>query len=208
MSIRYEFYQTPNCDGCEKKRYHARVVPAGRITTATLAKELERECTLTETDVKAVLLALGDKLAEHLSAGEKVHLDGIGFFQVNLKCLEEVSTLQDLPNEPVAFKSVSYRADADLKKHLQQQPLRRARTKPHSMPLTEQQLEEQLTAYFADQPTLTRRAFELYFNQTTSTAGRLLKRLVESGRLRNIATQYSPVYVPAPGYFGKKPMTE
>ena len=196
MAIHYEFYRTPVPDGTPKKRYHARVVPAGRVTTASLAKELERECILTETDVKAVLVALGDKLAEHLSAGEKIHLDGIGFFQVNLKCLDEVSTLQGPVTESVAFKSISYLADNALKKHLQQQPLSRARTKPHSQPLSEEQLDRQLQDYFAEKKTMTRRSFELYFNQTQSTAGRILKRLVAAGVLVNIATPHCPVYMP------------
>ena len=86
MSIEYDFYRNPNSQGTDKKRYHARVVSSDRISTDELAEEIQKECSLTITDVKAVLIALGDKLAKHLGDGSKVHLEGIGYFQVNLQC--------------------------------------------------------------------------------------------------------------------------
>ena len=42
MSIRYEFYRNPNSQGTKKKRYHARVVPTGRVSTDRLAKEIQK----------------------------------------------------------------------------------------------------------------------------------------------------------------------
>ena len=93
MSIEYEFYQNPELPESKKKRYHARVVPAGRVSTDQLAEEIQKECTLTVADVKSVLIALADKMAEHLGEGRKIHLKDIGYFQVNLHCKEEVRTM-------------------------------------------------------------------------------------------------------------------
>ena len=81
MSIEYEFYRNPELPESKKKRYHARVVPAGRVSTDQLAEEIQKECTLTVADVKSVLIALADKMAEHLGEGRKVHLEDIGYFQ-------------------------------------------------------------------------------------------------------------------------------
>ena len=78
-------------------------------------------------DVKAVLITLGDKLAKHLGEGSKVHLEGIGYFQVNLQCKEEVRTTRSVRSDNVEFKSVSYRADNELKKHLKNLCLKRKR---------------------------------------------------------------------------------
>lgn len=93
MALKYEFYRNPNCATTNKKRYHARIVPNGRISTDRLAKEIQKESSLTVADVKSVLIALADKMAEHLGDGRKVHLEGIGYFQVNLHCKEEVRTM-------------------------------------------------------------------------------------------------------------------
>ena len=201
MSIEYEFYRNPNSQGTKKKRYHARVVPTGRISTDQLAQEIQKECTLTVSDVKSVLIALADKMAEHLGEGRKVHLKDIGYFQVNLHCKEEVRTTHAVRSENVEFKSVSFRADTNLKESLKKQKIRRSKNKPHSMPMTEQQIDEKLTEHFAQKPILTRRDFQFLCLQMKSTACRILRKLVEEGKLKNISTPRNPVYVPDNGYY-------
>ena len=201
MSIQYEFYRNPNSQGTKKKRYHARVVPAGRISTDDLAEEIQKECTLTVADVKSVLIALADKMGEHLGEGRKVYLEGIGYFQVNLRCKEEVRTMSGIRSENIEFKSVSFRADIDLKKNLKTQKIRRSRNKPHSMPMTEKEIDEKLTKHFASNPILTRRDFEFLCQQMKPTACRILRKLVEEGKLKNISMPRNPVYVPDNGHY-------
>ena len=202
MTIQYDFYRNPNSEGNNKKRYHARVVASGQVSTEQLAKEINQECSLTPADVKAVLICLGDKLAKHLSEGRKVHLKGIGHFQVNLRCKEEVRTVHVIRSENIEFKSVSYRADIELKKYLKQQKIRRSHTKIHSKPMTEEEIDLKLTEYFAVQTTLTRRDFQILCSQVQTTANRILRKLVEKGKLKNISTPRNPVYVPANGNYG------
>ena len=196
MAIQYEFYRNPNSQGTDKKRYHARVVPSGRVSIDQLAKEIQHESSLTVADVKSVLVALADKMSQHLGEGRKVYLDGIGYFQVNLRCKEEVRTMHAVRSETIEFKSVSFRADSELKASLQKQKIRRARLRPHSMPLTEAEIDHKLTEHFATKPILTSREFRTLFTQVPATAYRLLKKLVEAGKLKNISTQRNPVYVP------------
>ena len=196
MSIEYDFYRNPNSQGTNKKRYHARVVSSDRITTDELAEEIQNECSLTITDVKAVLIALGDKLAKHLGDGSKVHLEGIGYFQVNLQCKEEVCTTRSIRSENVEFKSVSYRADNELKKHLKKQKIQRSQTKIHSVEMTEEEIDQKLTDYFKTNDTLTRSQFEVLCTQVKSTAHRILQKLVKDGKLKNVSTKQHPVYMP------------
>ena len=196
MSIEYDFYRNPNSQGTNKKRYHARVVSSDRITTDELAEEIQNECSLTITDVKAVLIALGDKLAKHLGEGSKVHLDGIGYFQVNLQCKEEVCTTRSVRSENVEFKSVSYRADNELKKHLKKQKIQRSQTKIHSVEMTEEEIDRKLMDYFKTHDALTRSQFEVLCTQVKSTAHRILQKLVKDGKLKNVSTKQHPVYMP------------
>lgn len=62
MAIKYEFYRNPDSQGSKRRRYHARVVPCGRVSTDQLAKEIQKESSLTVSDVKSVLIALADKM--------------------------------------------------------------------------------------------------------------------------------------------------
>ena len=196
MPIEYDFYRNPNSQGTNKKRYHARVVSSDRISTDELAEEIQKECSLTITDVKAVLIALGDKLAKHLGEGSKVHLEGIGYFQVNLQCKEEVRTTRSVRSDNVEFKSVSYRADNELKKHLKKQKIQRSQTKIHSVEMTEEEIDQKLTDYFKTNDTLTRSQFEVLCTQVKSTAHRILQKLVKDGKLKNVSTKQHPVYMP------------
>lgn len=201
MALKYEFYRNPNCATTNKKRYHARIVPNGRVSTDRLAKEIQKESSLTVADVKSVLIALADKMAEHLGDGRKVYLEGIGYFQVNLHCKEEVRTMHGARSENIEFKSVSFRADADLKKSLKKEKIQRSKNKPHSMPITEKEIDAKLTEYFAQNPILTRRDFEFLCMQVKSTACRTLRKLVEAGKLKNVSTPRNPVYVPDNGHY-------
>ena len=201
MAIEYDFYRNPNPEKNNKKRYHARVVSSNRISTNELAEEIQNECSLTVADVKAVLIALGDKLAKHLGEGSKVHLEGIGYFQVNLHCKEEVRTTRSVRSENVEFKSVSYRADNDLKKHLRSQKIQRSPIKTHSVEMTEEEIDQKLTEYFKTHETLTRRQFEVLCTQVKSTAHRILQKWVKDGKLRNVATSHNHVYMPTNGYY-------
>ena len=196
MSIEYDFYRNPNSQGSNIKRYHARVVSSDRISTDELAEEIQKECSLTITDVKAVLIALGDKLAKHLGDGSKVHLEGIGYFQVNLQCKEEVCSTRSVRSDNVEFKSVSYRADNDLKKHLKKQKIQRSQTKIHSVEMTEEEIDRKLMDYFKTHDALTRSQFEVLCTQVKSTAHRILQKLVKDGKLKNISTKQHPVYMP------------
>lgn len=201
MAIEYDLYRNPNSQGTNQTKYHARVVSGNRVSTRELAKEIQNECSLTIADVKAVLIALGDKLAKHLGDGDKVHIEGIGHFQVNLRCKEEVRTTHSVRSENIEFKSVSYRADNDLKKHLRTQKIQRSPTKTHSITMTEEETDRMLTGYFKTHETLTRRQFEILCSQVKSTAHRILQKLVEDGKLKNVATAHNPVYMPANGHY-------
>ena len=201
MALKYEFYTNPNCAITKKRRYHARVVPNGSVSTDRIAQEIQKECSLTVADVKSVLIALADKLSEHLGEGRKVYLEGIGYFQVNLKCKEEVRGTHAIRSENVEFKSVSYRADNELKKHLRNQKIQRSLKKVHSITMTEEEIDQALTEYFKTHETLTRHQFQTLCSQLKSTAHRILLKLVKDGKLRNVGTPHSPVYMPTDGYY-------
>ena len=92
MAIQFELYKSPaRKDEEDKELYHARVVNFQHIDTDYLAKEIQQATSLTEGDVKAVLESLSHFMGSRLREGERVHLDGIGYFQVKLNSLEPIT---------------------------------------------------------------------------------------------------------------------
>ena len=72
-----------------------------------------------------------------------------------------------------------------------------------SMLMSEEQIEAKLTEYFATNPVITRRQFQFLCQLLKPTACRVIKRLADEGKLKNIASKRNPVYMPVEGYFGK-----
>lgn len=203
MSLLYEFYRNPQSDENEKRKYHPRVITTGRVDTEQLARDIQQSCSLTRSDVKGMLAALADKMAQYLSEGKRVYLEDIGYFKVNLECNQEISEIDDKGVGKVSFKSISFRADERLKKIMKRTKIHRSNLQPHSMPLTNEEIEAKLTEHFATNPAITRRQFQFLCQILKPTACRIIKRLVEEGKLKNIASSRSPVYMPVEGHYGK-----
>ena len=202
MSIQYEFYRNPNSEGTNKKRYHARVVGYNRVSPKRLVEEVRKKCGFSEGVVENVLINLADQLTEHLVEGNKVHIEGIGYFQVNLRCKEEIRRIHGARSENIEIKSVSFRADHSLKKNLMETKIRRSRIKPHSCSHTEESIDKLLAKHFETNQTLTRHQFQYLSGLLKATACRFIKKLVEAGKLKNVATNRNPVYVPSEGHYG------
>lgn len=86
MAILFDWYENPKSpeQQGEENTLHPRLWLNGKVSTAQLRARIQKHCTLTETDVVAVLDALSRAMGEELAEGKQVHLDGIGFFRPNL----------------------------------------------------------------------------------------------------------------------------
>lgn len=62
------------------EKLHARITYNGKVGTDYVRRKIQERCSLTETDVTAVLDALSHVLGQELGDGRQVHLDGIGYF--------------------------------------------------------------------------------------------------------------------------------
>ena len=60
--------------------------------------------------------------------------------------------------------------------------------------------------YFKTHDALTRSQFEVLCTQVKSTAHRILLKLVENGKLKNVSTKQNPVYMPDNGHY--KPVAD
>jgi predicted histone-like DNA-binding protein len=86
MAILFEWYENPVAPNQpqEETKLHARITLNGKTGTDRLRRKIQERCSLTETDVSAVLDALSHAMGEELAEGRQVHLDGIGYFHPTL----------------------------------------------------------------------------------------------------------------------------
>ena len=141
MAIQFEFYKNPQPEKeGEEPSYHPRVVNFQHVTTQRLAREIHMATTFGKAEVEAMLMELSRCMSNHLREGERVHLDGIGYFQITLQATEPIHSLTTRADK-VKLKSISFQADRDLKSSCMATHLRRSKYKPHSASLTEEEID-------------------------------------------------------------------
>ena len=204
MPIKFDIYPSPvPRKSGRTTTYHTRVTNSETITTDEIAQNIHKRCTLTTSDIKAVLVGLHDEIVNHLCNGDHVHLEGIGYFQITLSAPKDIA-----PNKkrqkPISIKAVDFRADSLLKNALKEKAkFVRTSRKRQSASLDIYEIDALLNDYFDINQYLTRRRLEQLCDFTPSTASRHLKRLIEEGRLKNTNTQQNPIYEPVKGYYGR-----
>lgn len=197
MAILFEWYETPAApDQPEKNRIHARISLNGCIGTEEISEKIQYRCSLTKTDVTAVLDALSDILGDELGNGRQVHLDGIGYFHPTLKCTETVTPETKRKNTKVQLKSIRFRADKTLKSNIGNVKLKNVRHGGHSRKLSDVEVDIKLKEYFATHTVMTRSEFQHACGFMKSTAMAHLRRLRTEGKIQNINIPTQPIYVP------------
>lgn len=199
MAVQYDFYKNPSPKENEGQTcYHARVVPYGTTDTVALAERIHSRCTVTPADVKAVLTSLSDVVIDELKAGNRVHIDGLGYLQITLEC-PTVQSPKEVRAESIRFKSIAFRPEAELKKRLCTTKFERISAKRHSVELADGQIDELLASFFATHTYMSRSDFQSLCGYTRPTANRRLKELRESGKLQIVGTRRSSLYVKGEG---------
>ncbi len=185
MAISFDWYENPvSPDKPEEKRFHPRIIANGQIDTKDLRSRIQSRCTLNEVDVTAVLDALSQVMGEELCEGRQVHLDGIGYFYPTLTATE-------------------VRSDQKLKNSVGHIKIKQMKRIIHSPKLSETDIDSRLRKYFTDHQIMQRSDFQDITGMVRSTAMIHIRRLRTKGKLLNIGIPSQPIYVPAPGFYGK-----
>lgn len=200
MAIQFEFYKNPQKVEEGEENYHPRIVNFQQVTTQKLAAEIHSATTFGKAEVEAMLMELSRCMGYHLREGRRVHLDGVGYFQITLQATEPVHS-PTVHADKVKVKSVNFQADKDLKSSLVGIHIHRSKYKPHSASLSEAEIDRKLTAYFSTHTVLTRSDMQSLCGFTHSMATRQIRRLKEQGQLKNIGKPTQPIYVPCPGHY-------
>ena len=204
MAISFDWYENPvSPDKPEEKRFHPRIIANGQIDTKDLRSRIQSRCTLNEVDVTAVLDALSQVMGEELCEGRQVHLDGIGYFYPTLTATEEIAADTPRRNTKVKLKGIQFRSDQKLKNSVGHIKIKQMKRIIHSPKLSETDIDSRLRKYFTDHQIMQRSDFQDITGMVRSTAMIHIRRLRTEGKLLNIGMPSQPIYVPAPGFYGK-----
>ena len=202
MKIKYDLYKSPprKIGGKEVTRLHARVADSHTVSMTDLAGRIQRSSTLTKTDMMAALSEIGERFLEELQNGNRVHLEGVGYFQMTLTCPPDIKDRTDVRAESVHFKSIAYTPEKKLRKHLRHTKFVRSDRSGHTLDYSGTELVGILTDYFKDHDYITRSELESVCVMTRSTAYRRIKAWIAENKMKKIPG--IDAYSPVPGNFG------
>ena len=200
--IQFDFYKNPS-KAVENKgaEYHVRINNNVTINMKTLIERLQRETTVTDVDIVAVLTGVKTIITDELSHGNVVSLDGICKLEPILGKRNGYINGKENGSE-IEIKNVRVRPYKSLVKEIRdkQKPCSLNRVK-HSATLDDTQIEERLTQYFKENDYINRQQIENLFGLTRYKATILLKQLVEEKKLIHPGNSKDSLYYPAKGHY-------
>jgi predicted histone-like DNA-binding protein len=118
MALRYRITKRSNSIKNNTPQYIMQAVNTGAIDLETISNAISNECSLHAVDVKAVLMALGNKLDFYLCDGKIVDLGDVGKFKMGFQCkAAEDATLLN-PKRSIKKYHVNYQPSLKLKRKL------------------------------------------------------------------------------------------
>lgn len=210
MAILFDWYEDPKPSDKEQgeKTLHPRLKYNGSIGTDLLRQRIQERCSLTATDVTAVLDALSHIMGQELADGKQVHLDGIGYFRPCLTSTEPVTIGTKRKATKVKLKSILFRADQTLKNEFGILKVKSLKGGLDFSQPTNEEIDWRLAKYFQTHQFMRRYDFQNLCGMARSTAMRHIRRLRDEGKLKNEGGVMQPIYVPGSGYYGNnEPIT-
>ena len=169
------------------------VVNSKLITTKELAEYINFACSVTESDIAAVLQALGKCVCDELLDGNRVEIDNIGTFSLSLTCgrkkLEDRVTKND-----IRVKNILFTPCAEMKQAMRGADIVSGGPNPNKR-LTDEVILRRLAKYFEEHEFMQRRNFESVCECSRYTATKKLKELVKAGKLRAMGAKNVRFYV-------------
>jgi len=194
MTVLFDFYESPPKEGEEDKlRIHARPVLTRTVTTETLAALIQEKSSLTESDILATLASLSRAMADKLRNGERVHLKGVGYFSVSLKC-EDIQTRKDMRADKVSVKSINFLADKQLKSDVLWVKAKRSK-QGHSKKMTNEAVDHKVAEHFQQHQVMVRSDLQKACQMAEGTTLNHMRRLLKEGKIKNVGGRQHPIYV-------------
>lgn len=201
MKALYDFFLTPQPNGSNKKRYHARLVVRDTVTLEDIAETIESRGSLRKSDVMGAFIEFANVFKEELSNGNSVHIDGVGSFRIKAES-PAVRSPKELRAESVCCGGMVFTPEKDLLRQLKATRFEKVSETCRSQELSDIEIDGKLAEHFKDNHSITTLQLCSLCGLRKSTALRRLQKRVEEGKLTHPGYLRSPFYFPVAGWFG------
>lgn len=185
--------------------YRPRIVQAQTMTTKELAQKLTETTTLTNVDIESVLIGLGNVLKESIAQGRGLHIDNLGTFSPSLRFVDPTIPPERIKPSNVRLQNILFYPEREVLAEVQRTARFERGKAYHSENVTEAKLMLFLANFFTVDRPLLQKTLEHEMGVNAPKARRLLKALVDQGKLavRKIGT--TNFYYPGPNFVRLSP---
>jgi predicted histone-like DNA-binding protein len=115
MAIKYKSVERgqPGVAGGGEKKYYASVITDGEITIDDLTREIEKFSSLSEPDIRGVIIALENVIQNKLAESKIIRLEKLGTFYPTLSS-DGRATAAEVTEHAIKSVGVNYRAGARI----------------------------------------------------------------------------------------------
>ena len=195
-TIAYQLYERNDLTGKSTKKnptMGVSVVSSRVVTTKEMADDINHASSATQSDVAAVLQAVGQRIAEALLDGNRIKIDHVGTFSLTLTCgnkrKEDYITSKD-----ISVSRISFSPCAELWNQMRHATIVSGGPTGNKH-LSDATIEKRLEEYFATNDSLSRSTFERICECSRHTALTKLKELVKAGKLIAIGPKNQRQYI-------------
>ena len=196
-TIAYQLYERNDLTGKSTKKnptMGVSVVSSRVVTTREMADDSNHASSVTQSDVAAVLLAVGQCIAEALLDGNRIEIDHVGTFSLTLTCgnkrKEDYITSKD-----ISVSRISFSPCAELWNQMRHATIVSGGPTGNKK-LSDDVIDKRLDEYFTTNDSLSRSTFERICECSRHTALTKLKELVTADKLIAIGPKNQRQYIP------------
>ena len=112
MALNFKIYKS-NANNGTKDKFYARASHKDTVSIKELAAVMQDNCTVKHSDIVAVLSELSEVMKQELQRGNRVRIDGLGIFKVNIrskgaKTAQEFSAAENILGTRINFRPESF----------------------------------------------------------------------------------------------------
>lgn len=197
MAIKIDIHTIKNAEGQGENRDYVKVLPQPVRTPQELEQEIQHSCTLTPSDIRAVLTSLRDIVARDLAERGAFHIPEIGYLSLQVtNSYPKDADMSKLKGNYVGVRNVLFRPEASLLRQVRHDArFQRLKGTTKSRQWTEAELRKAITNYLGSHPYITVRILRQELQLSDYLARQCLRRLVDDGLLTCQGSRNSYFYV-------------
>lgn len=196
MEIKYEIHSIENSQGTGEKRAYVRLRNNPAMTTDELGKEVEQACSVTSSDLKAVMAELATIAVRELSQGNRFYLPEIGYLSLavgNVPLSAKASG--KITGKDIYLRSINFRPEKKLLRMVQRQ-VRFVKSDYSTLSANygADELWARVSAYLSVHCFITRRIMCVEFGLSDYKARKWLELFIAEDRLVKSCTRPQALY--------------